>query len=183
MANNSGNVTAGKPATTGAIFCAPVGTTLPTDAKTALNSAFKCLGYASEDGLTNDNGPESDNVKAWGGDTVLALQTSKEDTFGFKLIEAMNVDVLKVIYGSDNVEGTLETGITVKANADAAEEYAWVFEMILKGGILHRIVVPKASVTELGTINYVDSDAVGYEVTITAVPDAAGNTHYEYKAK
>lgn len=183
MANNSGNVTAGKPAIAGAIFCAPVGTTLPTDAKTALDAAFKGLGYASEDGLTNDNGPESDNVKAWGGDTVLTLQTAKEDTFGFKLIEAMSEDVLKVIYGSSNVEGTLETGITVKANADEAEQHAWVFDMILKDGYLKRIVVPKASVTELGTINYVDSDAVGYEVTITAVPDTEGNTHYEYIAK
>lgn len=180
MANTSGNVTAGKPATTGAIYCGPLATQLPTDAKTALNAGFKCLGYVSEDGLKNDNSPETSNVKAWGGDTVLALQTAKEDKFVFKLIEAMNEEVLKVIYGSGNVSGTLSTGITIEANADEAEQCAWVFEMVLKGGYLKRIVVPKASVTDLGSITYSDSDAVGYDVTITAVPDASGNTHYEY---
>ena len=41
MANNKANVTTGKPKVGGAVFRAPVGTTLPTDASTALNSAFK----------------------------------------------------------------------------------------------------------------------------------------------
>lgn len=180
MSNTAANVTTGKPAVGGAIFRAPVGTQLPTSAKTALGEAFKPLGYVSEDGLTNNNSMEVNETKAWGGDTVLTDESGKTDTFGFKLIESMNVDVLKTVYGDDNVSGTVESGIVIKANSDPHEQFAWVIDMVLKGGIPKRIVVPCAAVTEIGEISYADADAVGYEVTITATPDADGQTHYEY---
>lgn len=183
MGNNSANVTAGKPKVGGAIFRAPVDTTLPTAADTALGNAFVCLGYISEDGLTNSNSPESDSVKAWGGDTVLNLITAKEDTFGMTFIEAMNTDVLSTIYGEDNVSGTLDAGIEIKANSKDLSEYVFVIDMILKGDVLKRIVVPKGKVTEIGEISYADGDAVGYETTISATPDEEGNTHYEYIKK
>ena len=97
------NVTYGKPAVSGAVSVAPVGTTLPKDAKEKLDVIFKNLGYISEDGFTNTNSPETDSIKAWGGDTVLVLQTSKDDTFATTFIESLNINVLKLIYGDENV--------------------------------------------------------------------------------
>lgn len=178
--SNTNNVTYGKPMVGGAMFVGPLASTLPKDAKTKLDKALKNLGYISEDGITNANSPDSDKIKAWGGDTVLVVSTEKPDTFNFKLIESINVDVLKTVYGEENVTGDLKTGITVKANAKMAEGKAYVIDMILKNNILKRIVIPNGVVSEVEDIEYKDDDAVGYGITIEALPDEDGNNHYEY---
>ncbi len=182
MGNNASNVTTGKPMTTGAVFRAPLGSTLPTDTKAELDPAFICLGYVSEDGVSNSAAPDTDTVKAWGGDPVLYPNNGREDTFQMTLIEATNIEVLKTAYNSSNVTGTLKDGITVRVNSDDAEEAAYVVDLILKGGMRKRIVIPDAKVTDLGDITYSDGDPVGYEVTLSALPYAAfeGDTHREY---
>lgn len=180
MANSTANVNIGKPKVGGAIYRAPLGTALPTDATTALNAAFACLGYASDDGLTNSNSPSSSNIKAWGGDIVYTYNSEQTDTFSFTLIESTNTEVLKAVYGNDNVSGSLSTGISIAANATERGASSWAFELVLQDGGAKRIVVPKAFVTEIGEIAYSDESAVGYEITITAMVDETGNTHYEY---
>ena len=180
MANNARYVTAGQPKTGGAAWRAPLGTKLPTSATEELDPAFKCLGFISEDGVTNSNSPATESVKAWGGDEVLHYQTGKPDTFKYTMIEALNVEVLKAVYGDANVTGTLETGIAVKANSKPQKACCWVFDMIFKGDVAKRLVVPCAPVTAVEDIVYKGTGAVGYGTTISAQPDGDGNTHYDY---
>lgn len=177
---NAKNVTAAKPKVGGAVFRAPLGTTLPTDATTELDAAFKSLGYISQDGLVNSNSPSNTSESAWGGDTVLNTQGEKADTFKFTLIEATSVEVLKAVYGDANVKGDLTAGISIQSNAEENVPCSWIVEMLLKNNTKKRIVVPNAAVTEVGDITYADNSAVGYETTVSAVPDEKGQSHYEY---
>ena len=180
---DSKHVTTGKPAVAGAIYNAPIGTVIPKDAKTPLKEEFKELGFISEDGVTNLRSTDGDIIKAWGGAVVLQTQTSTEDSFSFTLIEATNIETLKTVYGGKNVTGTLETGVTIKVNSDEPEEFIWIIDMIFKGGVLKRIVIPKGKVSEVGDIVYNGSDPVGYETTLKCSADATGVTHYEYIQK
>ena len=77
----------GKPKIEGAVYRAPIGSTLPTDAKAALDAAFKGLGYISDAGMVNSNSPTTENVKAWGGDQVLSYQTEKPAPFSLRLLK------------------------------------------------------------------------------------------------
>lgn len=184
MAQTVTNVTTGKPAVGGAVYRAPLGTALPTSASAELNEAFVSLGYISEDGLTNENSIETEEVKAWGGNTVLNPQTGKTDTFGATFIEALNVEVLKMVYGDENVSGTLATGIIVRANSKEAGGSCYVVDQIMREGALKRIVIANGKLSDLGEISYNDSNAVGYAVTLTALPGFSdGDTHKEYIIK
>lgn len=193
--NDSSLATAAKPVAAGAISSATTKTTLPTDATTDLVTdlvtdlatgfvtGFVKLGYVSEDGLTNGLDTDVENIKAWGGDTILTVRTSRTETFKFTLVQALDIDVLKEIYGQDNVTGDLTTGITVKHNGNELPRRAFVFDMLMTGNVLKRIVVPAGQVTEVGDVTYVDGSVVGYETTVTCFPDAQGNTVYEYIKK
>lgn len=174
-------VTAGKPAVGGHVWRAPIGTALPATAIATLDQAFVDMGYISEDGVTNANSPESNIVNAWGGTPVLVTQTSKADTYQMTFISVMNPEVLKMRYGDDNVTGTtVTTGIAVTANAKELTDYIYVIDMIAKGNVAHRVVIPCAHPSEFGDIVYNDSDPVGYDTTLNCTADASGNTHYEY---
>lgn len=179
--STAANVTTGKRRVDGGIYVADAGATLPTDASTALDSAFKNLGYVSEDGVTNSLGTETTDIKEWGGHVVDVVDTDQTDEFKYKLIESLNVDVLKTIFGADNVTVTQNSGdiaIQVKGISNAAKVY--VIDMAMKGGRLKRIVIPSGKITGLGDVVYKNNEAVAYDLTIKGTLDSSGNSHYEY---
>lgn len=173
-------VSAAKPKIGGAIYTAPIGTALPTDAVTKLDTAYKELGYISDSGVVNSGQRETEEIKAWGGAVVNSGQKSKKDTFKFALLESLNIDVLKTVYGEENVSGDLQTGIQIKVGDEELKEKVLVFEMILKGNVAKRIVIPQAKVIDVGDITYSDTSAGAYDTTVSASPDKDGYTHYEY---
>ena len=110
------------------------------------------------------------------------LQTDRPDTFALTLLESLNIDVLKTIYGDNNVSVDADDNITVKATAYMMSNLEWVVDMVLKGNRAKRIVISNGTISELGEISYKDDTAIGYAVTIECVPDTNGVYHYEYIA-
>lgn len=177
----SQNVSTGKPKVTGAIFRAPLGTTLPTSATEALGDSFKELGYVSEDGVTNNNTAETNTVYDWGGTPVLNEQTEKPDEWSYKLIESLNQNVLGTVYGDENVTYDAETNeIHVVAKAEMVADQVYVIDMAMRGGALKRVVIPIGSLGEVGEIVYNRTDPVGYPITVKGMDDGTGTTHHEY---
>lgn len=185
MANTVDYVSTGKPVGTGAIWRAAFGTALPDDVDDTLNSAFACLGYCSEDGLTNSVSISTENIKAWGGDVVDTPQTEKIETYKFTAIEALNINVLKAAYGSSNVSGSAEAGLVVRHNSDEVEAAVYVIDMVLRDGGKQRTVIPNAKLSGLDDVVYKDNAAIGYGITLTALAGGFGegdnDTSKDYK--
>lgn len=178
-ANNVSNVTASAPAVNGAIYVAPAGTQVPTSVSAAL-TGFENLGYISEDGVTNSASPSTTAIKSWDGDVVLVTNDGRENTYKFKAIEYLRVQVLKLIFGDDNVSGDLASGITVNGNNKPMKEHVWVIDIIHRDGALERIAIPKGTVTNVGDIVYKRNEATAAELTVSAFPDSSGNSDYRY---
>lgn len=179
-ANTKANIAIGSPAAAGAIFIGKAETALPTDAATALAVGFVNIGYIAEDGLTNGSEVEADELRAWGGEIVKTVETSRKETFAFTAIET-NAAVLKLCYGDSNVTVTEVTGaIKITKNGAELPYLPIAINIALGKNRIQRIVIPEGKVTEVGELVYNNSDPLGYPITISAIPDSSGNTSYTY---
>lgn len=181
--NDSQNVSFGKPKAGGALFYAPLGTTLPTNATDALDAAFRNVGYISEDGLVNGFETDTESIKEWGGAEVLAGQTSFAEMMTFNMLE-VNANSMKLYYGEDNVTVDGNGDVThIVVNANELPEVAFVAEIVLTGGRIKRVVVERGKMADRsGEVSHVNNEAITYPVQLKCMPDADGNTHNEYFA-
>lgn len=166
--NDKANVSLGKPCAIGGVYYAPLGTALPKDATTPLAEAYKCIGYISEDGLTNSTDTDTTEVKEWGGATVLKEISSYSETYQFAMLE-IKADSMKLRYGADNVTDTAGK-LHILHGMPKDEHYVVVFEIMLTGNRKQRLVLPDASVVEYDDITYSAGDPITYSVTLSANP-------------
>nr|DAS55627.1 MAG TPA: tail protein [Caudoviricetes sp.] len=166
--NDKSNVSLGKPCAIGGVYYAPLGTALPKDATTPLAEAYKCIGYISEDGLTNSTDTDTTEVKEWGGATVLKEISSYSETYQFAMLE-IKADSMKLRYGADNVTNAGDK-LHILHGMPKDEHYVVVFEIMLTGNRKQRLVLPDASVVEYDDITYSAGDPITYSVTLSANP-------------
>lgn len=187
---SSANVTFSKPGSSanrsGYIWVAPLGTELPSDAITDLDSSFMGLGYISEDGLTEPASLEAgDDIIAAGGDTVATGDPTFSKTWTGTCIEALNDNLLKVAFGSDNVTITAasasEAGsITIEEKSRELTHYVIVVDELLKDKRRRRNVMADATFLITGDITHSHSSLMNYEFTITAYPTSSAPAQTVY---
>lgn len=176
--NNTDNVSSAKGVKGGYIFRAPVGTTLPTDIKTTLDTAFKVLGFISEDGYVETLETDSEDIVDMNGDLMDSPQTSRVESAQFTLAE-IKAETLKVQYGEENVTDA-DGIITVKHNGDSVTTSAYVLELLLKNGRRWRKVVPKGQSSELDDLTIAVGELCARAITMKYLTDDDGNTCYDY---
>lgn len=185
MAVNNGAMTAAfAPKVGGGVYYAPGTPTLPVDASTALNAAFKALGPISQDGIKPSRDTSVDKVKEWDGSTLASLLSDESRSFEFLMYGAYDEDVLSFVYGAANVSVTAATAsvgtkIAVTDKGGKPANGSLVFEMVY-GGKKKRIVVPVADSVITGEEPYVKGGLTGYTVTVEALKNASGVRVYEY---
>lgn len=163
-------------AVTGGVFVDLAGgAPVPTDATSPLDAAFDELGYVSEDGVTQATNTDVQNITAWqNADIVRKVQTSHDVTYQLAALETNPVS-LEAYYGNYDAG----TG-AVEINADVLPRVPWVID-VYDGDEITRLVIPSGQVTERGDVQYVNGDAVMYQMTITAYP-VDGTKAYLYRA-
>lgn len=147
--NNKKNVSLGKPKKTGCLYYAPAGTDLPTDATTALPATYTCVGYLSEDGVTNAADTDTTDINEMGGIKVLSEISGYGETWQFNMIET-NEASLKLRFGTANVTGTADK-LTVYHAIPSGESLVLVFEIAMTGNRVKRIVVADGTITNSTT--------------------------------
>lgn len=176
--NNQANVSSAKGVKGGYIFSAPVGTSLPTDIKTQLDQAFKCLGFISEDGYVESINEDDDDINDMNGDVMDSTNSKRVESAQLTFAE-IKAATLKRQYGDANV--TDENGlISVKHNADSHDVFAYVLELVLKNGRRWRKVVPKGKSSELDDLTIASSELCQRALTMKYLTDEQGNTCYDY---
>lgn len=176
--NNQANVSSAKGVKGGYIFSAPVGTSLPTDIKTQLDQAFKCLGFISEDGYVESINEDDDDINDMNGDVMDSTNSNRVESAQLTLAE-IKAETLKRQYGDANV--TDANGIiTVNHNADSHDVFAYVLELVLKNGRRWRKVVPKGKSSELDDLTIASSELCQRALTMKYLTDEQGNTCYDY---
>lgn len=168
-------------ATTGAVAVAPEGTAMPTDARTALTSAWDDSGYVSEDGLSVTITRSTTPIRDWSKAAVRNLLTE----FGGAIAVAfLQVDefAAKRMFGDGNVTVTAATKTTgevikISIGAELPPIEAWCFSM-KDGDARIRALVPRGQMTDVNQIDFKPDAGNVIGGTLTAYDDGTGKSIY-----
>lgn len=180
MANDASKVAVAQPKVGGAVFVAPAGTKVPTDATTALDAAFVNMGFITTDGVVIAEERAASDLGSWGGVVVRTTQDSFKETLTFTPMQ-MSIEVDRIAYGPDNVTGS---GTTYAVHSGPASPGACVVvvETIENDSTKARYVAPSAELTGRGNRTLNGTGPSMPQLTYLLSPDENGYCHHKYVA-
>ena len=168
--------------TTGALLKAAIGSTAPTDARTALSSPWSsAAGYLSESGVTLNINRATTNVKEWGLSTVRVATTDFTTNITGEFLQ-MDGDTAKTLFGDANVTVTAATTtkpecVKVAIGPDMPPASAFVLNM-KDGNRRGRIYVPNGQITQVGSPTFVPGSGNVWPFTLECYDDGTGHCAY-----
>jgi hypothetical protein len=163
---------------TGAIWLAPVGSTLPTDSTTALDAAYHNLGYAKT-GFTVTPSLKTTPVMGWQSTQILRLiNTELSRKYGFEL-QQTNIDTAALAWGGTVVPGTAGVYSITIPSAVTTMEHSLVIDWS-DGTDNQRLVLPRAAVLTLPVIKGDRTAETTYAVEFQELIPATGDSLYIY---
>lgn len=173
---DANKITLGAPdqSTTGAVLSAPTGTSLPTTAVEALNTAFVSSGFVTEDGVSLEFNQTKTELRDWSGKSQRTIIENTDGTVSYSLME-LSYEGLCQVFGESAVTKTAANAqhgeqLRVSVTGDLPEARAWVFNM-KDGDKRTRLVIPNGQVSTLPNITFTAGDAIAIPVEISCHPD------------
>lgn len=159
---------------TGLVWLAPIGTTAPTDATTALNAGFKDAGYIAESGVVMSFAETAKDIKVYGSQIpVRTIVTDQKFTAKWTMAEINEIS-MAVFWRKDlnAITPAVSTGaFSVTGTSYSQKLFSAVFEVI--DATRHvRLYYPSMEISQRDDINISNGNEIGWGVTATGYPVA-----------
>jgi len=138
MAEDSTQVRIG---TNGHIYVAPVGTTAPTDSSSALNAAFREVGYTDENGVAISPTESHVDFKGWQSFYLIRRQITDRGLTFTTALRQWNGPNFQLMFGGGTWTGTPGASKFVPPDPSVVPTKALVID-VLDGGATWRWYVP-----------------------------------------
>lgn len=170
--------------TTGAVAIAPIGTTAPTDARTALSGTWSTGGYIDENGIALSISKSFTTIKDWAMSTVRKALTDFDGTIALSFLQVDEFAAQRVL-GTANVAKTAANSthgeqLKLSVGPDVAGAESWCFSM-KDGNRRVRVYVPNGQITEIsGDVSFTPGAANIWPCTLSCYDDGTGHSIYVF---
>lgn len=166
----------------GNILVAPYGTAIPDTLGDPLDPAFRDLGYASTDGVTDSSEPEVSETEAWQSDLPIRRRVTKRMRGIAATLLQTNRENYALVFGGGSWAETApgEYEYSPPADTDELAEYVVVVE-IFDGDVHDRIILERATMTEAIEVQHVRDEAARYPLKFDALRPEGEDSAWKFQ--